>query len=223
MEKYCYWSFASNSEERNSWKECVMSARHVGTPHDFHLLTDVAVPHLSCFDAMQVADDNGFRILAYLKAAISKLNYDMYIYLTPETRFTSRPLKVLSHCKGKPLSVAFTGPVETCASLALSQVYSIERDKAIELLRSAGVFGQPWFCRFSPFAVKRKAVDLIFDLCREFRVKSKEHGYEVNAALAICFAANMLIPDRMVSPRWNAFQLPAKEAQCSPPTLECKV
>lgn len=196
MEPYLFWSMAFGENEREDFQRCVESARVVGVPNPFHVMTDGEISGCECYDGMGLDSDNGFRLLAYMKAAISRLAAETYVFIAPSTRFLARPIGLPSLLGLAPLHIPFEEPLVDTDAARVKREYGVPIDVAERVMRRLGVRGRIYFCRPALFIVRRRAIDLIFNLTREFRVNAKKETIEAPAALALAYTMHMLAPDR---------------------------
>lgn len=189
---YCYWSFAPGTR-RPAMARCVRSARDAGVYKSFHVFTDEVIPGCDCYDTMGVEVPRGFEPPVYLKAAISKLRFEYFIWIDPATVFVSNPSDVLGALGKSPLHVPFEADLSR-----------VEPDKAInscpvgtfrEFLRSSGVTGPICASGSEFWIIKHEAIECVCDLTTQFCAKATQQGFPVNLPVALGYAMHMLCAD----------------------------
>src|SRR6267154_2778212 len=106
-QRYCYWSVCDGSYAY-LMKKCVASARRAGVFKEFHVLTDNPIEGCECYDAQTIEKRDQFFKLIYLKAAISKLLFDYFIWIDADTWFVRNPKNVLDSLGKSPIHVPLT-------------------------------------------------------------------------------------------------------------------
>src|SRR5690348_11943350 len=97
--RYCYWSVATGPYAA-LMERCVASARRCGVFREFHVLTDRSIEGCECYDAQTVEMADGLFKLIYLKAGISNLLFDHFIWIDADSCFVRNPRDILD-CMGK--------------------------------------------------------------------------------------------------------------------------
>src|SRR4029077_6821398 len=97
--RYCYWSVATGPYAA-LMEQCVASARRWGVFKEFHVLTDRPIEGCECYDAQSVENTDGMFKLVYLKAGMTKLLFDYFIWIDADSVFVRHPRNVLD-CLGK--------------------------------------------------------------------------------------------------------------------------
>ncbi len=92
---YCYWSVA-DGDYGALMERCVRSAREAGVFKEFHVLTDRPLEGCECYDAYQIEKENGLFKLHYLKAGMSRLNFDYFVWIDADTLFARNPVERMS-------------------------------------------------------------------------------------------------------------------------------
>jgi hypothetical protein len=111
---YCFWSLATGPYA-DQMEQCIASARAAGVFKEFHVLTDRPIEGAESYDAHEVELTDKLFKLVYLKAAISKLNFDYYVWIDGDTRFRRTPRNLLA-CLGRspihaPLEISLSALV----------------------------------------------------------------------------------------------------------------
>lgn len=101
---YCYWSVATGPYAE-LMERCVASARAAGVFKEFHVLTDRPIQGAESYEAYEVELTDKLFKLVYLKAAISKLNFDYYVWVDADTMFRRNPRNLLSCLGRSPIHV----------------------------------------------------------------------------------------------------------------------
>ena len=101
---YCYWSVATGPYA-GLMERCVASARSAGVFKEFHVLTDRPIKGAESYEAYEVELTDKLFKLVYLKAAISKLNFDYYVWVAADTVFRRNPRNLLACLGRSPIHV----------------------------------------------------------------------------------------------------------------------
>ncbi|MFN0067676.1 MAG: hypothetical protein ACKVYV_08580 [Limisphaerales bacterium] len=101
---YCYWSVATGPYAERM-ERCVASARAAGVFKEFHVMTDRPIPGAESYEAYEVELTDKLFKLAYLKAAISKLNFEYYVWLDADTVFRRNPRNLLGCLSRSPIHI----------------------------------------------------------------------------------------------------------------------
>lgn len=189
---YCYWSVATGPYA--AWMErCVASARAAGVSKKFHVLADQEVVGCECYDAMDVDLRDGMARFVYLKAAISKLRCDHYVWIDADTVFTRNPDRLLDTLGRGPIHVPLGQRVdqlpETVSLRGLTPV------RYLELMRKTGVYNQIYTNRSAFWIVKRAAVDVVCDLAKHHYAMTRTSGEMPHGDAALGYAMQMLCGD----------------------------
>jgi hypothetical protein len=184
------WSVAVGQREREAALNLAASIRAAGAFATLHVLTDATIPGCECYDWMGLEPDNGFRYLAYLKGAVSKLPCEHLLFLDPWHRFFSRPAQLSAVCALSPVHLPLEGPL--LEHPAAAGTYGMPAPEASALLRGCGLKPPHYFARPVFMMVRRSAVDCVFSLGHEFRERCRSHGTEVAGALALAYVVQML-------------------------------
>ena len=171
-------------------EHCVASAHRRGVYTPFHVLSDREIPGCECYDSMKGQQASGLHKLIYLKAAISKLNFEYFVWIEASSLFVRQPKNLVSSLGRAPAHIPLIVPVDpddetqlpTGAAAALWA----------RTMRKAGLQNQPYFAESAFWVVHREAVATICDLANHFRIVARESGWEADATPAIAFAVQML-------------------------------
>lgn len=200
---YCYWSLATGPHA-GEMELCIASAREAGVFKEFHVLTDRPIEGAESYDAHEVELTGQLYKLVYLKAGISKLNFDYYVWIDADTRFRRTPKNLLASLSVSPVHV----PLEANLSKFIQQsdpavdvdspsrwLYGLSIRKYVELYRDAGVINPVHWGRARFWIVRRSAVDKVCELALHFRAFAKEREVVVDASAGLNYAMQMLCGD----------------------------
>ena len=189
MEKFCYWSVATGPYA--AWMErCAASARAAGVFKEFHVLADREIPGCECYDAMEVELADGMFKFIYLKAAISKLHFDHYVWVDADTVFTRNPDQLLATLGKGPIHVPLAGRVEELPENTWLRGLSPVRFQ--EVMKKAGVYNEVYASRSAFWIVKRAAVDVVCELAQHYYAVAKTAGVTPHGDAALSYAMQML-------------------------------
>ncbi len=190
--KYCYWSVATGPYA--AWMErCAASAQAAGVSKEFHVLADQEIAGCECYDAMDVDLRDGMARFVYLKAAISKLHFDHYVWVDADTVFTRNPDRLLGTLGRGPIHVPLGERVDHLPEDASLRGLSPVRYH--ELMRKAGVYNQIHASRSAFWIVKRAAVDVVCELAKHHYAITKTCGEAPHGDAALGYAMQMLCGD----------------------------
>jgi hypothetical protein len=190
--RYCYWSVCDGPYAA-MMENCVRTARETGVFKEFHVLTDRPIEGCECYDAMQCDKTHGLFKLHYLKAGMSKLLFDYFVWIDAETVFKRNPVNLLDCLSKSPVHV----PLET----NLSKLEEDRRWRGTslfqlrELFRQEGVSNQVYLSSSAFWIVHREAIDSVYELALGFWHKAKAAGVTVHVAAALGHAMQMLCAD----------------------------
>jgi len=190
---YCFWSVARGAEERSQMLHCVRTARDVGVFKEFHVLTDAPIQACECYEAHDPEDRCGLHKLIYLKAAISRLPFDYFVWVEPSTIFLSAPLHLVGALSRSPIHVPLE--VELSKVGPAKEVCRISAERYGAIMAQNGV-RNPIYLNGSAFwIVAHDAVDAICDVAMHGWHKAKDCGAVLDASFALGYAMQMLCAD----------------------------
>ncbi len=134
---YCYWSVATGPYAE-LMARCVASARAAGVFKEFHVMTDRPIQGAESYEAYEVELTDKLFKLVYLKAAISKLNFDYYVWVDADTLFHRNPRNLLASLSRSPIHV----PLEINLSALIADADG-RRSQSGTAASAAPATGQP--------------------------------------------------------------------------------
>jgi hypothetical protein len=96
-------------------ERCVASARRSGVFKEFHVFSDRPLEGCECYDAESVEKTDGMFKLIYLKAGMSKLLFDYFIWIDADSCFVKNPRDVLGCLGRSPIHVPLTAKLSVKA------------------------------------------------------------------------------------------------------------
>ena len=190
--RYCYWSVATG-EYSAMMVKCLASAREAGVFKEFHILTDTEIRDSECYDWMGLDLADGMFKMGYLKAAISRLNYDYYIWVDADTVFTANPDQILKTLGRSPIHVPLVDVPENPQIGA--NIRSLSFSDYRQIMLKAGLFGRARISRSAFWIVKRAAVDIVCELAQHYYAVAKSVGVVPHGDCALSYAMQMLCAD----------------------------
>jgi hypothetical protein len=174
-------------------EKCVRSARQAGIFKQFHVLTDRQLGGCECYDAMQCDKAHGLFKLHYLKAGMTRLLFDYFIWLDADSVFERNPIDILGSL-GKsalhvPLEVNLSELTEDRTWRGVS-LYALR-----DLFLREGIMNQPYLSRSAFWIVHREAIEAVYDLALGFWHKAKEAALVVDVSAALGYAMQILCAD----------------------------
>jgi hypothetical protein len=191
LASYCFWSL-SDGTFAEQMKRCVESARRAGVFKEFHILTDRPIENCECYDACSIDKAHGLFKLHYLKAGMSRLNFEYFVWIDSDTIFLRNPSNLLESLSKAPLHVPFEARLsaareERWRGQSLSRVGS--------LMTANGVMHEPFFSQSAFWIIHHDAIETVYDLSMEFWHKAKREGMEFDVAFALGYAGQILCGD----------------------------
>lgn len=174
-------------------ERCVRSARAAGVFKEFHVLTDAPIEGCECYDAMELKEDQGLYQLIYLKAAISKLPFEHFVWIDPDTVFASNPSNLLGALGCSPLHVPLE--VEVAAVNPAASMNGVSAARYEELMKKCGVINTVYSNRSAFWIVTRDAIDTVCELSMQGWHKAREPGTTFDGNFALGYAMQMLCGD----------------------------
>jgi hypothetical protein len=187
--RYCYWSVADGPYAR-LMEECVASARRAGVFKEFHVLTDRPIEGCECYDAQELDKSNGLFKLIYLKAGISKLLFDYYVWIDADSWFVRNPVSVLGSLCHSPIHVPLSTNLSELAEDA--RLNGISTKQYIELMSKEGVYNPVYRPDSAFWIIHRDAIDRVYELAGHFRAKAEEKGLKPDGTASLGYAMQML-------------------------------
>jgi len=174
-------------------ENCIRTARAAGVFKEFHLLTDRPLEGCECYDAFQLDKSHGLFKLHYLKAGMSRLTFDYFVWLDADTVFQGNPAGLLSVMGKSPLHV----PLELDLSrLAEDDVWKgVSLTSLRDLCVKEGVANRVYLSRSAFWVVHHDAIDMVYELAMGFWHRGKEAGLVLNVAAALGYAMQLLCAD----------------------------
>jgi len=122
---YCYWSVC-DGEYGSMMEHCVRSARRAGVFTPFHVLCDRVLDGCECYDAFRIEKADGLFKLHYLKAGMSRLNYEYFVWLDADSLFLRKPVDILSALCRAPLHVPLEENLSALAVDRAGRIYVVD-------------------------------------------------------------------------------------------------
>ena len=190
--RYCYWSVCDGTYGA-LMEHCVRTARQAGVFKEFHVLTDRPLAGCECYDCFQFDKANGLFKLHYLKAGMSRLNFDYFVWLDADTVFVRNPVDVLGALGRSPIHI----PLEANLSALKEDTEwkGVSLHKLRELMQQQGIVNEIYLCQSAFWMVHHDAIEPVYDLALGFWHKAKEGGLVVDVSAALGYALQMFCAD----------------------------
>ncbi|MCS1407720.1 MAG: hypothetical protein M2R45_00880 [Verrucomicrobia subdivision 3 bacterium] len=189
---YCYWSIGVG-RRRASLQACVNSARQAGVFREFHVFSDHPLKDCNTYDAMTAEAVEGIESLLYMKAGLSKLSFDCFIWIDPASRFCRNPNGPLAALNSAPIHVPLEFPVdEKPSGFSLD---GLAAEAYGRLFTENGVYNRVYYARAAFWIVKRAAIDAVFDWAKRFMAAAEEAGHRLDERFAISYVTQLLGAD----------------------------
>jgi hypothetical protein len=105
--RYCYWSVCDGAYVQQM-RECIRSAREAGVFRPFHVFTTEAIDGAECYEPFGIEKERHLFKLIYLRAGMTRLNFDYFVWVDADTRFRRNPEDLLGSLARAPLHVPLT-------------------------------------------------------------------------------------------------------------------
>jgi hypothetical protein len=174
--------------------DTVVSARAAGIYKPFHVFADRIIDGCECYDAMGSDEYEGFAPFIYLKAGVTKLPCDCYVWIEPGTRFRFPPLNLVEACGRSPIHVPLESDLASVADDV--RLHGMLASQYRAVLGSGGVSGAVFFSSAFFWIIRAVAVDLVCRLVFEFKNSTKAKGDQVSSPMALGYAMQMLCADK---------------------------
>jgi len=191
MKRYCYWSLATGDYAK-MFAATIRSARQCGVFKDFHVWSDQVVPGAICHEAGPVERWGCLFKLTYLRDAVSKLDYEYFVWLDTDTWFVRNPGDVLRVLSGSPIHLALESDVCKPENRRRDW-WDCPNTKFAELMRRRGVRSKAIFnVNGGFFVIHRDAVHTVYNLAHEFWEFCRGEGFTFNDEPLLAYAMQML-------------------------------
>ncbi len=189
--RYCYWSVVDGDYTR-MMGTVIQSARAVGVFKDFHVWSDQPVAGAVHHPVTQFDKAHYLFKLVFLRDAVSKLNYDYFVWLDADTYFVRNPGDVLRVMQGAPVHAS----LESDACLpenTRADWWQCPLPNYAGLMEARGVRSKAIFNVNAGFwIVHRDVIETFFNLCFDFWNFCKDNGYTFTEEAPLAYATHML-------------------------------
>ena len=186
---YCYWSIALGDHDTRSIQECIESARKSGIYRPFHIMTDRELDDCECYDALSVDNPDGMNKLVYLKAAISRLSYDYFIWIEPSTRFHCEPKAPLLALRSAPLHAPL------CKIWPTADSSRPKHDALNQFMIDSGLPSEPYFGTSAFWIIQHQAIELVTSTAVGFWRKAVDQGLSADVDVVMAFTMQLFCGD----------------------------
>jgi hypothetical protein len=190
--KYCFWS-ACDGDYGIMMEHCIQTARASGVFKEFHIISDRPLEGCECYDAYQFEKEGALFKLHYLKAGMSRLNFDYFIWIDADTVFVRNPVHLLRLLSKAPIHV----PLDLNLSTLIGDVQwkGMSLLKIRELIGHEGVMNQVYLGQSAFWIVHHDAIDTVYGLAMAFWHTARAAGVSVDASIGLTYAMQMLCAD----------------------------
>jgi len=185
---YCYCGLATGVYGK-LMEQCAASSREAGVYSEFHVLSDQALVGCESYDAMADNLNNPFFILPYLKAAISKLPFESFIWLHADTTFKHFPRDILGLLKKSPIHLPLRTPGPAGDKMEFE---GQPASRYLELVREAGVRNDCYLPVPGLFIIRKTGIEIIYELACEFLQRCQREDVRFSQTAALGFAMQMV-------------------------------
>jgi len=186
---YCYWSVC-DGEYGSMMEHCVRSARRAGVFTPFHVLCDRVLDGCECYDAFRIEKADGLFKLHYLKAGMSRLNYEYFVWLDADSLFLRKPVDILSALCRAPLHVPLE---ENLSALAVDRAGpGMSLFRLRDLMRQEGVANCVYSSGSAFWVIHHDAIETVYDVSLRFWHQANKAGVRTDVGTALGYAMQML-------------------------------
>ncbi|HEV2393602.1 MAG TPA: hypothetical protein VG146_14715 [Verrucomicrobiae bacterium] len=171
-------------------EKCVETARRVGVFKEFHVLADRPVEGCMCYDACQCDKEAGLFKLHYLKAGMTKLSFDYFIWVDADSLFMRNPSQVLEALGRSPLHVPLEVPLSGIQEDVSWRGVSIF--KLRDAFRREGVANRAYLSESAFWIIHHDAIDHVYELALGFWHRARGTGLPVDISHSIGYAMQVL-------------------------------
>lgn len=189
--RYCYWSVV-DGDYSPMMAAVIHSAREVGVFRDFHVWSDQPVAGAIHHPAGRFDKWGCLFKLFFLRDAVSKLNYDYFIWLDSDMWFVRNPGDPLRLMRGSPLHIALEGDLTRPENLR-QEWWECPNPLFVQLMHQRGVRSHRIFnVNGGLFIIHRDAIDTVYRLAFDFWQFCKAQGFTFNDEPLLAYAMHML-------------------------------
>lgn len=171
-------------------ERCVASARRIGIFKEFHVFTDAAIPDCNCYDIHALDTSEGLFKLVYLKAGVSKLLFDYFVWVDADSWFVRPPRDLLEPLQGSPIHVPLTANLSHLNQDAMLEKCTIQQ--YVDVMRTAGINDDVYKATAAFWIVHRDAIDHVCELAHHIRTTARKCGLSLNIDAFLGYTMQML-------------------------------
>lgn len=171
-------------------ENCVRSAREAGVFREFHVLTDGPVEGCESYDCHMMDKAHGMFKLHYLKAGMSRLKFDYFVWLDADSRFLQAPLDIVGAIGVAPLHVPLERSLRQAA--AAETWKGAARNTLKEWYEQEGVANEPFACGSAFWIIHHDAIETVYELAVVFWERARAAGIVFDVSAALGYAMQML-------------------------------
>lgn len=171
--------------ESGSLERCIASARAVGCYKSFHAITDNLIPGADCYSINGMDPTDPATILGFLKAGISRLPYDIYIWLDSESLFTGLPTRVPDCLRHSPWHIPLFDRSKYPSDCAVDPRH---RDLAM----TNGVYNTHYSIVPGMWMVRRNAVDYLIELSQQYLATARVSDLKATIDDVLSYATQLV-------------------------------
>src|SRR6266404_2643013 len=190
--RYCFWSVC-DGPYGTMMERCVRTARNCGVFKEFHILCERPLEDCECYDAYNLDKTHGLFKLHYLKAGMSRLNFDHFVWLDADSVFTRNPVNVLELLSKSPIHV----PLELNLSAMKHELAwkGVSLARLRELFEREGIVNHVYLSRSAFWIIHHDAIDSVYEIALKFWHKGKDSGLTLDVSAALGYAMQILCGD----------------------------
>jgi hypothetical protein len=171
-------------------QNCVKSAREAGVFKEFHVFTDRPVEDMECYDIHDFSETQGLFKLLYLKAGMTKLMFEYFVWIDADTVFLRSPHQMLESLGKAPIHI----PLEVSFSELNTGDHwnGIDAKECVVEMTRLGVNNPIYGNRTAFWVVHREAIDTVCELSMSFLDQVRQSKTLCNVSCALGYAMQML-------------------------------
>jgi hypothetical protein len=195
MNRHCYWSIAEGPEV-SQVEALIQSARAVGVTEPFHIWSPQAPRGATHHRCLALERAGGIYKLVFLRRAVIDLDYDLYVWLDPATRFVRAPHDLHGLLRHSPIHVPLEGALSGRTDIHFPEAGGLSCAQLAQAMQQHGVRSRTVFSVTGGFhLVRRAAVEHVYQLALEFWKAMARDGTRLGYGPVLAYVMQMLCAD----------------------------
>ena len=214
--RYCFWS-VNTIEYSREMQNCIDSARQHGVFNDFHILTHSPLESCHCYELLEFQFQEGLFPIFYLKLAMSRLNYDYFVWIDADTTFRSPPTNLLDPVRYSPIHAPLTEPT-LATGKTNNNIHKLDYSQP-ERMKQHGLVNRPLSCHTAWWIIHHDAIATAYEIVQNYWFEHRLERFPPRFDEALGFAVQILCgnPRNHLNSAWPHLwnESPSKKAEPS--------